>query len=157
GMNNTGTTGGMGEAPMPKTPEEKRNEEQNEKDRNQVKQELDKLKGEGGDAKPNPTARPEDRADPAQPKPQPMAGGEQDSPPKPAPEPAQPGRPDAEGRRQHDTRVQARGRPGEPRRAGRAKARPEAAGPQGPQEAGPTVGDAERTARRQPGHRQARA
>ncbi|WP_439620920.1 hypothetical protein [Gemmata sp.] len=91
--------GGMGEtpkmpetAPMPKSDEQKKGEQEAER----VKNELDKNKAEGGDAKPNPEAnqQPQDRTDPAQQKPQqPMGGNEQSSPPKEAPKQPDPANP----------------------------------------------------------------
>jgi collagen type III alpha len=86
GMPNTGMGGGMNpptEAPMPKTPDEK----ELERKIRQAEEELNKNRGEGGDAKQNPTPRPEDRADPARQKPQPMGGGQDAAQPKDAPKP----------------------------------------------------------------------
>jgi hypothetical protein len=87
GMDNKGTE--PNSAPMPKTPEERQQEEA----RKRVEEELNRNKGEGGDAKPNPPARPEDRSDPAEQKPQPMMGGNADSQAKQAPQPPEAGNP----------------------------------------------------------------
>jgi hypothetical protein len=72
-------------APMPKSPEDK----EAERDAERVQDQLNKNKGEGGDAKPSPTTRPEDRADPAQSKPQPKDGNAT-TPPDAAPKDADP-------------------------------------------------------------------
>ncbi|MBA4186582.1 MAG: hypothetical protein C0467_01050 [Planctomycetaceae bacterium] len=73
-------------APPPRTEEDKKAEQ----DANKVKNELDKNKAEGGDAKPNPDAKPEEKTDPAQQKPQqPMNGEGQSSQTKEGPKPDQ--------------------------------------------------------------------
>lgn len=95
GMNNMGSDSTP--APMPKTPEEKRQEEA----RQRVEEELKRNKGEGGDAKPYPPTNPEDRSNPADQKPQPMMGGNPDSSAdssaKQGPKPSKPGQPMPQG------------------------------------------------------------
>src|SRR5262249_25927572 len=77
--------------PMPEAPEPKSREQADaERDAEKVQNELNKNKGLGGDAKPNPTANAEnERTEPAAPKP-PMAGPPPDSPPKEGPKPGDP-------------------------------------------------------------------
>ncbi|MBA4066433.1 MAG: hypothetical protein C0501_22515 [Isosphaera sp.] len=76
----TNSTDPPATAPPPKSPDDKRAEQ----DAERVQEQLNKNKDEGGNAKPNPTTRPEDRADPAKAKPEPKDGAAPDSTPKDA-------------------------------------------------------------------------
>jgi hypothetical protein len=85
---NMGTGGGMSTprpetAPPPKSEDDKKLDEQ----LRQAQEELNKMRGEGGDAKPNRSPKPEERAEPAKTKPQPAQSGAQDSQPKDGPKP----------------------------------------------------------------------
>jgi len=93
GMNDTGMKQPPETAPPPKSEDDKKAAQ----DAERVKNQLDKNKSEGGDAKQNPNenANSEDRNNAAQPKPQqpmPMNGG-QESQPKEGPKPADPKNP----------------------------------------------------------------
>jgi hypothetical protein len=85
GMGMTGAENANPMAPMPRTQEEKQTDENAKR----VQDELDKNRGEGGDAKPNINANEKDRTDPAQSKPQqpPPQDGGTDSKPKEGPKP----------------------------------------------------------------------
>ncbi|HSQ56600.1 MAG TPA: hypothetical protein VLM40_12730, partial [Gemmata sp.] len=80
GTKSTENRGGMNPqsgpetAPPPKSAEEKEFEKQLE----QVQKERDKLRGEGGEAKPNRTSKPEERTNPAEGKPE-SKGGQGDA------------------------------------------------------------------------------
>ncbi len=87
-----GPDGAKPTAPMPKTPEEKKLEDEARR----VEEELNRDKVSGGNAKPNPSARPEERTDPGQSKPQgkdDLTPGETQAEPKPGPETGEPNRP----------------------------------------------------------------
>jgi len=100
-------------APMPKTPEEKKLEDEARR----VEEELNRDKASGGNAKPNPSARPEERTDPGQSKPQakddptsPTPGGtEAES--KPGPETAAPNRPRADATPPAESKPQGKPEP----------------------------------------------
>lgn len=90
---NNGGTGGMDQkpnnpeqSPMPQSGDEKKAEEQ----ANQVQKELDRTNRPEGNAKSNPSAKPEERTDPAQSKPQPKEAGGADAQPKEGPKSSDP-------------------------------------------------------------------
>ena len=97
--------GSPDQAPMPKTPEQRRLEEQAQRVREELKrqkQEWERQRTEGGTAKPSPSAAEQPRPEAGQPKPQPPSSGMPDasapdvSQPKPSPDDT--GQPPAESR-----------------------------------------------------------
>ena len=107
GMGGTGEKPPMETAPPPKTNDEKKAEA----DAKQVQDELDRNKGTGGDAKPNPSANTQkDRTDPGAPKPQPKDMNPADAQPqtKEGPKPADPMAKDGDKNAASETRPEGK-------------------------------------------------